>query len=197
MNVRLLLVCVSMILMAFAPGNAIAAPSKAGDTPLSQGGSAMTFKIESTMFQDKGPMPVACTCDGKEMSPALSWSGLPEGTKSLALIVDDPDAPDPAAPKMTFVHWVLFNIPPSANGFPEGVKSLPPGTREGLNDRKQPGYTGPCPPIGTHRYFHKLYALDTVLDLPGTPTKAELEATMKGHILAQATLMGTYARSKK
>ena len=157
----------------------------------------MTFKLKSTTFKDKGPMPAICTCEGKNMSPALSWSGLPEGAKSLALIVDDPDAPDPAAPKMTFVHWVLFNIPTGVNGFPEGMKSLPPVTREGLNDRKQTGFTGPCPPIGTHRYFHKLYALDTMLDLPGTPTKADVEAAMKGHILTQATIMGTYVKNKK
>ena len=156
----------------------------------------MTLKLESPDFADKGTLPKACTCDGVNTSPALTWSGVPMGTESLALIVDDPDAPDPAAPKMTYVHWVLFNIPPNATGLPAGVKQLPEGTREGLNDADHTGFTGACPPIGVHRYFHKLYALDTVLDLPGTPRKPEVEAAMKGHILAQAALMGTYKRGK-
>ncbi len=156
----------------------------------------MTLKLESPAFTDKGPMPDVCTCDGKNTSPALTWSGVPLGTESLALIVDDPDAPDPAAPKMTYVHWILFNIPPDTTGLPEGLKQLPPGTREGLNDAGHTGYTGPCPPIGTHRYFHKLYALDTMLDLKGTPKKHDLEVAMKDHILAQATLVGMYNRGK-
>lgn len=155
---------------------------------------AMTFTIESPAFSDKGQIPAVCTCDGKDISPALNWWGVPEGTKSFALIVDDPDAPDPAAPKMTYVHWVLFNIPADVTGLPENVRDLPPGTREGLNDWGRTGYGGPCPPIGTHRYFHKLYALDAVLDIPGTPTKSQLEAAMKGHILAEAVLVGTYKR---
>lgn len=157
----------------------------------------MTFTLESSTFSGGGAMPSVCTCDGNDTSPALSWSGVPDGTKSLALIVDDPDAPDPGAPKMTYVHWVLFNIPPDTPGLPEGIAALPPGTREGLNDWGRTGYGGPCPPIGTHRYFHKLYALDKVLDLSGAPTKAQLLAAMEGHILAQAALIGTYARGKK
>jgi len=152
----------------------------------------MTFSLRSDMFENEKPMPALCTCDGAQTSPALAWDGVPDGTKSFALIVDDPDAPDPAAPKMTFVHWVLFNLPPDLKSLPAGVKTLPSGVGEGLNDRKQTGYTGPCPPIGTHRYFHKLYALDAMLALKGTPTKAELEAAMQGHILGQAVLMGTY-----
>jgi Raf kinase inhibitor-like YbhB/YbcL family protein len=158
----------------------------------------MSLEITSQAFSHEEEIPSKYTCDGKDMSPALEWSGFPEGTKSLALIVDDPDAPDPAAPKMTWVHWVLYNIPPSATGLPEAVKSqdLPKGTREGLNDWKRTGYGGPCPPIGRHRYYHKLYALDTVLPDLGKPTKKDLEKAMEGHILAEATLVGTYKRSR-
>jgi hypothetical protein len=122
---------------------------------------------------------------------------VPEGTRSLALIVDDPDAPDPAAPKMVWVHWVLFNMPPSAAGLSENISSLPEGTREGLNDWKRTGYGGPCPPIGRHRYFFKLYALDMTLDLTGTPRKAQLEKSIEGHVLAKATLIGTYQRGER
>jgi Raf kinase inhibitor-like YbhB/YbcL family protein len=111
--------------------------------------------------------------------------------------VDDPDAPDPAAPKMTWVHWVLYNLPADCTGLPKGVKQLPAGTREGLNDWKRTGYGGPCPPIGRHRYFFKLYALDTVLPDLGTPTKEKLLQAMQGHILSQAELMGTYQKKKK
>ncbi|HTY03282.1 MAG TPA: YbhB/YbcL family Raf kinase inhibitor-like protein, partial [Rhodocyclaceae bacterium] len=114
----------------------------------------------------------------------------------LALIVDDPDAPDPAAPKMTFVHWVLYDIPPGTTSLPEAVSRLPAGALEGLNDAGETGYTGPCPPIGRHRYFHKLYALDTVLPDLGLPTKAKLEAAMKGHVVAQAELIGTYQKRR-
>ena len=158
----------------------------------------MSLELTSSAFPDKGEIPIECTADGADVSPPLSWSGVPPETASLALIVDDPDAPDPQAPKMTWVHWVLYNIPPSATGLPEAVKSqdLPKGTREGLNDWKRTGYGGPCPPIGRHRYYHKLYALDTVLPDLGKPTKKDLEKAMEGHILAEATLVGTYKRSR-
>src|SRR5213078_4602232 len=118
------------------------------------------------------------------LSPPLAWSGVPEGAKSLALIVDDPDAPDPRAPRMTWVHWVLYDLPPGAKGLAEGAAAggLPPGTREGRNDWKKTGYGGPCPPVGRHRYFFKLYALDSMLGDLGTPTKAKLEQTMKNHV---------------
>jgi Raf kinase inhibitor-like YbhB/YbcL family protein len=163
-----------------------------------KGGVPMNFSITSPAFRADGRIPVRCTCDGEHISPALAWSGLPVGTKSLALIVDDPDAPDPAAPRMTWVHWVLYNIPPSTTGLPEGVKPehLPRGTQEGLNDWKRTGYGGPCPPIGRHRYFHKLYALDVVLPDLGAPTKKVLEQAMEGHILSNAELVGTYKRSR-
>jgi Raf kinase inhibitor-like YbhB/YbcL family protein len=154
------------------------------------------FRIESRSFQPHGPMARDFTCDGRDVSPPLAWSHLPTGTRSLALIVDDPDAPDPRAPRRTWVHWVLYNLPPTSTGLSEGVKDaeLPAGTRPGLNDWRRTGYGGPCPPIGRHRYFHKLYALDGVLPDLGTPTKARLEEAMKGHILGVAELVGTYAR---
>src|SRR6185503_8098197 len=125
----------------------------------------MPLKLTSTAFAHEGAIPEIHTCEGQDISPPLAWSGVAQQAKSLVLIVDDPDAPDPAAPKMTWVHWVLYNIPPSASALKEAVKAseLPQGTREGLNDWKRTGYGGPCPPIGRHRYFHKFYALDTVL----------------------------------
>jgi Raf kinase inhibitor-like YbhB/YbcL family protein len=151
--------------------------------------------IESSAFTPGGEVPIAYTCDGQDRSPPLSWSGIPAGTRSLALIVDDPDVPDPKAPKRTWVHWVLYNLPPETEGLAEGVSHLPPGTRMGLNDWKRLDYGGPCPPIGRHRYFHKLYALDTVLPELGGPTKLQLEKAMRGHVLAMAELIGTFARS--
>jgi len=154
----------------------------------------MTMTIGSSAFAQHATIPGKYTCEGDDVSPPLEWSGVPAGAKSLALIVDDPDAPDPAAPQLTWVHWVLYNLPPDGAGLPEAVKSLPPGTREGLNDWKRTGYGGPCPPIGRHRYFHKLYALDTVLPDLGKPTKAKLESAMNGHVLAQAELVGTYRK---
>ena len=156
----------------------------------------MSLTLTSSAFAHNGEIPTQYTCEGKDLSPPLGWSGVPAGAKSLALIVDDPDAPDPAAPKLTWVHWVLYNIPTSAPGLPEAVKQLPAGTRQGLNDWQRAGYGGPCPPIGRHRYFHKLYALDITLPDPDKPTKANLEAAMKGHVLAQAELVGTYQKHK-
>jgi len=156
----------------------------------------MTLRLTSSSFEHEKEIPTKYTCEGADRSPALAWTGVPQGTKSLALIVDDPDAPDPKAPKMTWVHWVLFGIAPSVSGLAEGITSaeLPPGAREGINDWKMPGYRGPCPPIGRHRYFHKLYALDALPALSGQPDKATLEQAMKGHVLEQATLMGTYEK---
>ena len=156
----------------------------------------MPLKLISSAFSTGGNIPVEHTCEGADLSPPLSWSGIPAGTKSLALIVDDPDAPDPAAPRMTWVHWLLYNLPPAAAGLPEGVvpAALPAGTREGINDWKRTGYGGPCPPIGRHRYFHKLYALDTLLPDLERPTKNQLEKAMQGHVLAQAELIGTYQK---
>jgi Raf kinase inhibitor-like YbhB/YbcL family protein len=157
----------------------------------------MALSLSSPVFSHNGSIPKLYTCQGKDISPALSWSELPDGTKSVALIVDDPDAPDPAAPKRTWVHWVLYNIPPTATGLPESVNAtgLPAGTRQGRNDWDRTGYGGPCPPIGRHRYFHKLYALDVVLQDLKQPTKATLLEAMKGHILEQAELVGTYQKT--
>jgi len=154
----------------------------------------MPLKLTSTAFDHGGEIPSKYTCEGQDISPPLAWSGVPPNAKSLALIVDDPDAPDPAAPRMTWVHWVLYNISPSASSLPEAAKQLPAGTLSGLNDWKRYGYGGPCPPIGRHRYFHKLYVLDTVLPDLGRPSKANLEAQMKGHVIAQAELVGTYQK---
>ncbi len=157
----------------------------------------MAFTLTSTAFTHSGAIPKRHTCQGEDVSVPLAWSGVPAGTKTLVLIVDDPDAPDPAAPKMTWVHWALYNIPPTASGLKEAIKpgELPKGTLEGLNDWKRAGYGGPCPPIGRHRYFHKLYALDTVLPDMNRPNKAALEQAMKGHILGQVELIGTYQKS--
>jgi hypothetical protein len=154
----------------------------------------MSLILTAADFQPGASIPAVHTCDGADTSPALSWNGVPPGTKSLALIIDDPDAPDPAAPKMTWVHWVLYNIPPQANGLPAAVRDLPAGTTVGTNDFKKTAYGGPCPPAGRHRYFHKLYALDTVLPDMGHATKAQLEKAMQGHVLAHAELIGTYQK---
>jgi Raf kinase inhibitor-like YbhB/YbcL family protein len=159
----------------------------------------MSMSITSSSFPNNGAIPPRHTCDGHDVSPELFWSGVPAGAKSLVLILDDPDAPDPAAPKRTWVHWVLYNIPPSAAGLSEGVATaeLPAGTREGVNDWHRTGYGGPCPPVGNHRYFHKLYALDTILPDLNRPTKAELEKAMHDHIIGQSELIGRYQKQKK
>jgi len=158
----------------------------------------MTFTLSSRAFSHDASIPSRFTCEGEDVAPDLAWSNLPPGTRSLALIVDDPDAPDPAAPKLTWVHWVLYTIPSSATGLPTAVTSadLPGGTLEGLNDWKRTGYGGPCPPIGRHRYFHKIYALDTMLPDLGKPTKVQLKKAMAGHVLAKAELIGTYQKSR-
>ncbi|AHB48733.1 PEBP family protein [Hyphomicrobium nitrativorans NL23] len=156
----------------------------------------MTFTLTSTAFADGGEIPRLYTCEGDDISPPLAWSNAPAGTESLVLIVDDPDAPDPAAPQRTWVHWVLYNLPPDSTGLPAAVAAdaRPSGTEDGLNDWEHTGYGGPCPPIGRHRYFHKLYALDTRLDGLSNPAKADVEAAMAGHVLAEAVLLGTYRK---
>ncbi|RJG06100.1 YbhB/YbcL family Raf kinase inhibitor-like protein [Noviherbaspirillum cavernae] len=156
----------------------------------------MSLALTSPAFDAGNSIPAIHTCDGSDVSPPLAWSGIPPGTKSLVLIVDDPDAPDPAAPQRTWVHWVLYNIPPESADLAQGIKAadLPPGTREGINDWKRSGYGGPCPPIGRHRYFHKLYALDVTLPDLGKVDKGALERTMKGHVIGTAELIGTYQR---
>jgi Raf kinase inhibitor-like YbhB/YbcL family protein len=156
----------------------------------------MSFTLRSEAFVSNESLNSRFTCEGDDVSPPLDWVEAPAGTKSFVLIVDDPDAPDPQAPKRVFVHWVLYNISAAANNLPEAVMAdaLPPGTRQGLNDWKKAGYGGPCPPVGRHRYFHKLYALDVVLPEMGAATKAEVEKAMAGHVLAQDELIGTYAK---
>ncbi|HEX5437507.1 MAG TPA: YbhB/YbcL family Raf kinase inhibitor-like protein [Gemmatimonadaceae bacterium] len=168
----------------------------AEQSPATAPAPAMT--VRSAAFAAGSAIPKVYTCDGRGISPPLSWSGVPASARSLALIVDDPDAPDPKAPQTTWVHWVLYDIPPSASGLPEGVAAtaLPHGTRAGTNDFKTAAYGGPCPPVGTHRYFFKLYALDTVLPDLHQPTKAQLEAVMRSHIIARGQLIGRYARTK-
>lgn len=157
----------------------------------------MTLTIKSTSFTEGGPIPSTYTCEGDDVSPPLTWSGVPEDAYSLVLIVDDPDAPDPDAPKTTWVHWVLYNISADTTTLPEGVEpqELPVGTLQGLNDWQRTGYGGPCPPQGRHRYFFKLYALDTVLTGLDEPTKAEVETAMEGHVVGQAELVGTYEKT--
>jgi hypothetical protein len=152
--------------------------------------------LSSTAFGHGSDIPRKYTCEGDDIAPALSWSDVPERTLSLALIVDDPDAPDPAAPTRTWVHWVLVDIPAGATAIPEGGRPLPNGCRDGLNDWHRTGYGGPCPPVGRHRYFFKLYALDTRLTDLQRPTKADLERAMQGHLLAQTQLVGTYQKHK-
>lgn len=156
------------------------------------------MKVTSPAFENQGEIPKKYTCDGEDIAPALAWSSVPEGTKSFALVIDDPDAPDPASPRMTWVHWVMYNIPAATHSLPEGAKEsdLPKGTLHGLNDWKKTGYGGPCPPIGKHRYFHKFYALDIVLPDLKQPTKAQLEKAMEGHILSKGELVGLYQRKK-
>lgn len=158
----------------------------------------MPLTLESSAFAHEGPIPPDYTCEGRDISPPLAWSGVPGDARSLVLIVDDPDAPDPAAPRTTWVHWVLYNLPPETAALATGVRpaDLPAGSGEGLNDWRRTGYGGPCPPIGRHRYFHKLYALDVELRGLNRPTKAAVEAAMSGHVLAEAMLIGTYQKHR-
>lgn len=159
----------------------------------------MSLTLSSPAFAPNSEIPTVHTCDGSNKSPPLHWSGLPPGTKSLALIVDDPDAPDPANPRTTWVHWVLYDLPAEVSGLPAGASTatLPKGTREGINDWNRIGYGGPCPPVGRHRYFHKLYALDIVLADLGRPNKAQLLKAIEGHVISHAELVGTYERARE
>lgn len=156
----------------------------------------MSLVISSAVFSDQGGIPTQYTCEGQDLSPPLSWSGVPPEAKSLVLIVDDPDAPDPLAPTMTYVHWVLYNIPVTCTGLKEGISpaELPIGTEQGINDWQKLGYGGPCPPRGLHRYFFKLYALDIVLPKIKRPTKPEVEQAMEGHVIFKTEMIGTYQK---
>jgi hypothetical protein len=176
---------VALVFMFFCTGAADVVCAQA------KGGEGM-ITITSTAFSEGGMIPKEFTCDGSNVSPALSWSGIPPGTKSLALVCDDPDAP-----MGTWVHWVLFNIPSSARELPEAIapdKTLANGARHGINDFRKYGYGGPCPPGGTHRYYFKIYALDTELALAPGVSKDALLTAMQGHILAEGRLMGIYKR---
>jgi len=153
------------------------------------------MKLTSPAFQDRGNIPLRHTCEGNDVSPPLAITAVPAGAQSLALIVDDPDAPDPAAPKMTWVHWVMYDLPPGTMSLPEGVSAAALHARDGLNDWKRTGYGGPCPPIGRHRYFFKLFALDRKLGDLHRPTATELQGAIAGHVVAEASLMGTYQKA--
>ncbi|RMG30338.1 MAG: YbhB/YbcL family Raf kinase inhibitor-like protein [Gammaproteobacteria bacterium] len=154
------------------------------------------FRVASPAFVQGGRIPARYTCDGADVSPPLQWQGVPRGTRSLALLVEDPDAPDPAAPRTTWTHWILYDLPPDSRGLPEAVapSALPPGTRQGRNDWRRTGYGGPCPPIGTHRYFFRLFALDVRLPEAGPLDRRGLLRAIRGHVLGEARLMGRYHR---
>lgn len=154
------------------------------------------MRLSSSAFQDHGSIPRNHTCEGADVSPPLTIEDVPSGTRSLALIVDDPDAPDPAAPKMTWVHWVLYDLPPDTFELPEAVTSSALQARDGINDWKRTGYAGPCPPIGRHRYFFKLFALDTRLGDQRRPTSVQLQRAFSGHVVAEALLIGLYAKGQ-
>ena len=199
---RTLLLAITLAGIAVVPGWASAAtvkraPGTAPGSASARKETTVPLTLTSSAFEHLGGIPKRHTCDGEDVSPPLAWSGVPAGTRSFALIVDDPDAPDPAAPKMVWVHWVLYDLPASATSLAPGTtaKTLPPGAREGLNDWKRTGWRGPCPPIGRHRYFHKLYALDIVLPDLHHPTRAALEQAMAGHVLAKSELVGTFQRN--
>ncbi len=183
----LLFVVAAILLVAVTPRPVARAPVRAKKEV------TVSLSLGSPAFASQGAIPGRFTCDGEDVSPPLAWSGAPAGTRSFALIVDDPDAP-----VGDWVHWVLYDLPATATGLPEAVtaKTLPAGAREGLNGWRQPGWRGPCPPSGRHRYFHKLYALDIVLPDLNRPTKAALERAMAGHVLARTELVGTYQRSR-
>ena len=200
---RTLLLAIPLACVVVAPGWACAATARPlpraipGSAPVRKE-TTVSLSLSSPAFEPLGGIPKRHTCDGEDLSPPLAWTGAPAGTRSFALVVDDPDAPDPAAPKVVWVHWVLYDLPAGTTSLAPGTsaKSLPPGTREGLNDWKQTGWRGPCPPIGRHRYFHKLHALDIVLPDLHHPTRAALEKAMAGHVLAKAELVGTYQRTR-
>lgn len=155
------------------------------------------MQVESKAFVPGGEIPGRYTCEGENVSPPLAWTGVPASARSLVLVVDDPDAPDPAAPRTTWVHWVVYDIPPARSGLPEDAGAAIDPARSALNGWKAPGYGGPCPPIGRHRYFHKLYALDRELgDLGKNATKADVEKAMAGHVLERAEIVGTYQKGR-
>lgn len=157
----------------------------------------MVFTLTSPVFADNGEIPILYACEGEDISPPLRWTGVPPEAKSLVLIVDDPDAPDPAHPKMTWLHWVLYNLPAELTGLAEGISRLPGTSVTGVNSWNRHNYGGPCPPIGRHRYFFKLYALDRLLDRLVPGSGEQVEAAMRGHVLSSTQIMGTYQKTRK
>lgn len=159
----------------------------------------MTMTISSPEFSPGEEIPRVATCEGTDRSPALRFAGVPDAAQSLVLLIDDPDAPDPAAPRTTWAHWLLYNLQPTTTELAAGVapSALPPGAREGKNDWKQTGYRGPCPPVGRHRYFHRLFALDRMLPDLRQPDRPGLLAAIEKHIIARAELIGTYQKQRR
>lgn len=188
------------VMLAFAVGVSILAmeaneSAARGGKP---GGKTMALTLTSTVFSHEEEIPSTYSCQGKGGAPPLAWSGAPAETRSFVIIVHDPDAPDPAAPRKDWVHWLVYNLPATTTQLSAGPQpALPPGTMLGLNDSGRAAYGPPCPPIGRHRYFYQLYALDTMLPDLGTPQRPQLEEAMKGHVLAEAVLMGTYQKQGK
>jgi Raf kinase inhibitor-like YbhB/YbcL family protein len=158
---------------------------------------AADFALKSKDFKNEADIPGKYTCEGENISPELAWSGAPEGTKSFAVIVDDPDAPDPAKPEKIVTHWVIYNLPKTVHTLPAGDTKLPKGAMQGMNEESEPKYMGPCPPIGRHRYHFKIFALDINPHFFARPSKADLEKSIAGHILAQSELVGTYAKGNR
>jgi Raf kinase inhibitor-like YbhB/YbcL family protein len=180
--------------VALLAGLALAGGAASGG---GSGAGSGALVLSSPAYAEGAEIPTRFTCEGEDVSPPLAWSGAPAGTRSFALIVDDPDAPDPRAPRRTWVHWVVYDLPVGVHALPEGAGSgglLPAGARSGRNDWKRTGWGGPCPPIGRHRYVHKLFALDTVLGDLGAPDAAALVGAMEGHVLGRAELVATYQK---
>lgn len=174
-------------------------PPAAASADTSSRRQTVSLEVTSSAFKQGGVIPSRYTCEGDDTSPPLAWSGVPSGAQSLAMIVDDPDAPDPAKPQRVYVHWVIYGMSPTTTSLPENAskKGMPAGANQGKNDWGKTEYGGPCPPIGRHRYFFKLYALDSQPTFASPPTKADLLKAIEGHVVAQGELMGTYQKGDK
>jgi Raf kinase inhibitor-like YbhB/YbcL family protein len=189
-------VCSVVAVLAVATtSRSTAAPSSSGPPDATPPGA---FALASSAFRAGAAIPARYTCEGEDIAPPLTWSGVPAGARSLVLFVEDPDAPDPAAPKRSWVHWIVYELPPGARGLAEGAAeaSLPPGAKQGRNDWGRLGYGGPCPPIGRHRYFFRLLALDVGLASLDAPDRAALERAITGHTIGTAELVGTYEKRR-